>query len=227
MLTELAKSGDDFADSLQIFLTFPFIDAIVGKNPQQARDLHMGDYTNLSTSTSTWTCGTILHRDRHPGAAADADPGRLPLPNEPAAQPSRRADSIPGTSPGSGSARRRAAAVAAAAAAVCPTCRASGGHRSGEPQDRPTGPGDGIDTDLAAMLLRGVTGAMITARTKIQLLVFVVITLLGVTFVGARYARLDRLSSTTPTRSPPHFDHSGGIFTGAEVTYRGVTVGQV
>ncbi|CAA9365625.1 MAG: MCE-family lipoprotein MceE [uncultured Nocardioidaceae bacterium] len=48
VLTELAKSGDDFANSLQIFLTYPFIDGVVGKNPQQARDIHMGDYTNLS-----------------------------------------------------------------------------------------------------------------------------------------------------------------------------------
>ena len=47
-LTELAKSGDDLANSLQIILTFPFIDGVVGKNPAQARDLHMGDYTNLS-----------------------------------------------------------------------------------------------------------------------------------------------------------------------------------
>ena len=49
-LTEFAKSGDDFVNSLQIFLTFPFMDAIVGKNPQQARDLHMGDFTNLSVN---------------------------------------------------------------------------------------------------------------------------------------------------------------------------------
>ena len=34
---------------------------------------------------------------------------------------------------------------------------------------------------------------MITRRTKIQLLIFVLITLLGVSYVGARYARLDRL----------------------------------
>ena len=34
---------------------------------------------------------------------------------------------------------------------------------------------------------------MITRRTKVQLLVFALITLVGVSFVGARYARLDRL----------------------------------
>jgi phospholipid/cholesterol/gamma-HCH transport system substrate-binding protein len=50
VLSALAKSGDDLANSLQIVLTFPFMDAIVGKNPQQARDLHMGDYTNLNAT---------------------------------------------------------------------------------------------------------------------------------------------------------------------------------
>ena len=43
--------------------------------------------------------------------------------------------------------------------------------------------------------------AMITRRTKVQLLVFVLITLLGVSYVGARYARLDRLVVDDTTRS--------------------------
>ena len=34
---------------------------------------------------------------------------------------------------------------------------------------------------------------MITGRVKAQLILFVVITLLGVTYVGAKYAQLDRL----------------------------------
>ena len=48
MLTELANSGDDFVDSFNVFLTFPFVDEVVGRDPQVARNLHMGDYTNLS-----------------------------------------------------------------------------------------------------------------------------------------------------------------------------------
>ncbi|MDQ6688344.1 MAG: hypothetical protein M3Z50_12180, partial [Actinomycetota bacterium] len=32
----------------QVFLTYPFVDAAVGNNPTVARNLHMGDYTNLS-----------------------------------------------------------------------------------------------------------------------------------------------------------------------------------
>ena len=68
---------------------------------------------------------------------------------------------------------------------------------------------------------------MITARTKRQLIVFVLITMLGVSYVGARYARLDRLFFDTSYAVDAHFADSGGIFTGAEVTYRGAKIGQV
>ena len=68
---------------------------------------------------------------------------------------------------------------------------------------------------------------MITRRTKIQLLVFVLITVIGVTYVGARYARLDRLIVDDSYSVVAHFPDSGGIFAGGEVTYRGVRVGEV
>ena len=68
---------------------------------------------------------------------------------------------------------------------------------------------------------------MITRRTKIQLVIFALITMIGVSFVGARYARLDRLVFDKSYAVTAHFTESGGIFTGAEVAYRGVTVGQV
>jgi phospholipid/cholesterol/gamma-HCH transport system substrate-binding protein len=68
---------------------------------------------------------------------------------------------------------------------------------------------------------------MISRQTKVQLLVFVVITMVGVAYVGARYARLDRLLFDDSYRVVAHFAESGGIFDGAEVSYRGVTVGQV
>ncbi len=68
---------------------------------------------------------------------------------------------------------------------------------------------------------------MITRRTKIQLLVFVLITLLGVSYVGARYARLDRVVMDTSYTVVAHLPDSGGIFAGGEVTYRGVRIGQV
>jgi phospholipid/cholesterol/gamma-HCH transport system substrate-binding protein len=68
---------------------------------------------------------------------------------------------------------------------------------------------------------------VITRRTRIQLLVFVLITLLGVSYVGARYARLDRLIVDDSYTVVAHFADSGGIFAGGEVSYRGVQVGQV
>ena len=68
---------------------------------------------------------------------------------------------------------------------------------------------------------------MISKRTKAQLMVFVLITLIGVSYVGARYARLDRLILDDSYRVVAHFAESGGIFEGALVSYRGITVGRV
>ena len=68
---------------------------------------------------------------------------------------------------------------------------------------------------------------MITRRTKIQLMIFVVITLFGVTFVGARYAQLDKAFYDDNYTVKVSFADSGGIFAGGEVTYRGVSVGKV
>jgi phospholipid/cholesterol/gamma-HCH transport system substrate-binding protein len=47
-LTKLAEAGDSLPKAFQVFLTYPFVDEVVGRNPAQARNLHMGDYTNLS-----------------------------------------------------------------------------------------------------------------------------------------------------------------------------------
>ena len=48
VLTQIAASGDDFVNAFNVFLTYPFVDEVVGRDPQVARNLHMGDYTNLS-----------------------------------------------------------------------------------------------------------------------------------------------------------------------------------
>jgi phospholipid/cholesterol/gamma-HCH transport system substrate-binding protein len=68
---------------------------------------------------------------------------------------------------------------------------------------------------------------VLTSRTKKQLLAFVLLTLVGISYTGARYARLDRLVYDSAYRVNAEFAQSGGIFTGAEVAYRGVKVGQV
>ncbi|MBF4162456.1 MCE family protein [Nocardioides acrostichi] len=48
ILTELANAGSAFVNSFNVFLTYPFVDEVVGRDPQVARNLQMGDYTNLS-----------------------------------------------------------------------------------------------------------------------------------------------------------------------------------
>ncbi len=48
VLDNLAAAGQNLPKSFQVFLTYPFIDEAVGRDPQVARNLHMGDYTNLS-----------------------------------------------------------------------------------------------------------------------------------------------------------------------------------
>ncbi|MET9905581.1 MlaD family protein [Streptomyces sp. NPDC006476] len=68
---------------------------------------------------------------------------------------------------------------------------------------------------------------MITRTVKAQLLAFATITAVGVSYVGADYTGLvdDVLDRGYTVRAD--FADSGGIFTGAEVTYRGVPVGKV
>ena len=48
ILSELADAGSSLPKAMQVFLTYPFVDAVVGNTPQEARNLHQGDYTNLS-----------------------------------------------------------------------------------------------------------------------------------------------------------------------------------
>lgn len=68
---------------------------------------------------------------------------------------------------------------------------------------------------------------MITRKVKIQLIVFVLIAAVGVAYTGARYAGLDRLVGTGGYRVDVQLADAGGITPNAEVTYRGVAVGQV
>jgi phospholipid/cholesterol/gamma-HCH transport system substrate-binding protein len=69
---------------------------------------------------------------------------------------------------------------------------------------------------------------MLRRSTKIQLILFVVITLLGVSYVSAEYVGLWKyVAGDDSCTVHADFSNSGGIFTNAEVTFRGVTVGQV
>lgn len=68
---------------------------------------------------------------------------------------------------------------------------------------------------------------MLTRRVKIQLLVFVLIAVVGIAYTGAAYVGLDRYFGASGYQVRVELADSGGIFTNAEVTYRGVAVGQV
>ncbi|GAB3660516.1 hypothetical protein GCM10027596_19370 [Nocardioides korecus] len=50
VLQSFSRAGDNLAKSFQVFLTYPFVDEAVGRSPRVARNLHMGDYTNLSVN---------------------------------------------------------------------------------------------------------------------------------------------------------------------------------
>jgi phospholipid/cholesterol/gamma-HCH transport system substrate-binding protein len=68
---------------------------------------------------------------------------------------------------------------------------------------------------------------MINRRTKVQILLLVAIAVVGMTYTGAEYAGLDRMFGARGYLVTMRLTDSGGIFTNAEVAYRGVTVGRV
>lgn len=68
---------------------------------------------------------------------------------------------------------------------------------------------------------------MITRTVRWQLIALAIVTVVGVGYAGFRYAGLDRIFGATTYPVTVQLAESGGIFTGANVTYRGVTVGRV
>ncbi len=68
---------------------------------------------------------------------------------------------------------------------------------------------------------------MLMRGTKVRLFLFALIAVVGIAYVGGTYAGLDRLLFSRGYQVTVRFADSGGIFTNAEVTYRGVAVGRV
>ncbi|MGH3793671.1 MAG: MlaD family protein [Pseudonocardiaceae bacterium] len=68
---------------------------------------------------------------------------------------------------------------------------------------------------------------MISRRVRWQLLAFGLVTLLGVSYVGVHYLGAGALLGPGRYSITLQLTESGGIFTGADVTYRGVSVGRV
>ncbi|MFT3716900.1 MAG: MCE family protein [Gordonia sp. (in: high G+C Gram-positive bacteria)] len=68
---------------------------------------------------------------------------------------------------------------------------------------------------------------MVSRLVKIQLIVFAIIGALAIVYVGANYARLDKMLGIGQYKVVVPMQDGGGIFSNAEVTYRGVPVGRV
>lgn len=66
-----------------------------------------------------------------------------------------------------------------------------------------------------------------TRLVRYQLMAFALIAVLGVVFVGAKYVRLEHMLGIGEYRVKVEAKQTGGIYKGAEVTYRGVPVGRV
>jgi phospholipid/cholesterol/gamma-HCH transport system substrate-binding protein len=68
---------------------------------------------------------------------------------------------------------------------------------------------------------------VITRTVKIQLAALALVAIVGVLYAGFRYADLGSVFGATTYPVTMKMAQSGGIFTGADVTYRGVSVGRV
>ncbi|MGH4016980.1 MAG: MCE family protein [Pseudonocardiaceae bacterium] len=68
---------------------------------------------------------------------------------------------------------------------------------------------------------------MISRTVRWQLVAFVLVTLLGVGYINVRYLGAGALLGAGGYSVTLQLRESGGIFTGADVTYRGVSVGRV
>ncbi|WP_298179034.1 MlaD family protein [Saccharomonospora sp.] len=68
---------------------------------------------------------------------------------------------------------------------------------------------------------------MLVRKTKIQLVAFLVISVLAITYALVRFTDVEKTFGSGGYTVHLHMSSSGGIFTGAEVTYRGYNIGEV
>ncbi len=112
VLSRLQASGSDFVNAFQVALTYPFVDQVVGRDPQVARNLQMGDYTNLDIKLDLslddqgslpLPSGLPLAADpAHAAADQPADLGDHPDPRRHREVPEERRHHQPGLPEGAG-----------------------------------------------------------------------------------------------------------------------------
>jgi phospholipid/cholesterol/gamma-HCH transport system substrate-binding protein len=90
VLSKFEASGSDFVNAFNVFLTYPFVDQVVGRDPQVARNLQMGDYTNLDVKLD-------VSLDRQGSLPKPGAPTSLPsLPSLPVSLPTSEVTKVVG-----------------------------------------------------------------------------------------------------------------------------------
>ena len=183
ILSQLADAGRSLPKALQVFLTYPFVDAVVGTTPAEARNLHQGDFTNLSAKLDIDLQQLLA---QPPGLPAPPElpglPKLPPLPSppglpgvpDPGGSPSQPDNPFGGTQPppggdgsgGDGSGLLPDGATEPGAGSgnasqdsgcllvLCRTSPAYSGNTDTDPSDTAR---LGYDPDVAALMLQGVT----------------------------------------------------------------------
>ena len=236
-LTNLTKAGDDLAYATKALLTYPFSDGFVANTyakasgkcdngpPTVKEGACFGDFANLSLGLDIGANQLQTILDGYAAQAGVNAPDIGKVLEDPVGGlvdlvtglvPSG-GSGLPGVTPGQTSGATSHADGDDSeqrwhllAARHVPH---GGGQHSGR-RSRTTSRGTG-------------GGAMISRLTKIQLVIFAIVTVLGGAFVGGRYAQIDRLVVDRSFPVSAQFKDSGGIFAGAQVTYRGIPVGKV
>ena len=67
----------------------------------------------------------------------------------------------------------------------------------------------------------------LSRMVRTQLIVMIILGLVASVYAGIRFARMDQALGLSGYRVVVHMTESGGIFAGAQVTYRGVAAGRV
>jgi len=182
ILSQLADAGRSLPKALQVFLTYPFVDAVVGTTPAEARNLHQGDFTNLSAKLDidleqmlTSPPGLpappelphlpgLPNLPAPPGGPSLPDPGTPSQPDNPLAPtPSPGGDGSGGLlpSPPSGGASTEQGSgsgnTSLDSGCLLVLCRARPAYSGNTETDPSDTARLGYDPDVAALMLQGVT----------------------------------------------------------------------
>jgi phospholipid/cholesterol/gamma-HCH transport system substrate-binding protein len=180
ILSQLADAGQALPKSLQVFLTYPFVDAVVGTTPAEARNLHQGDYTNLSAKLDLDLQQMLQQPPGLPGGPGPNDPNPVEQAREGVDRilpggggggtPQPDAPQLPGgtgglqsPAPGTPSptptlSQQQSTPDGSGDGCLLVLCRTGPAYVDNTETDPADTARLGYDPDVAALLLQGVTG---------------------------------------------------------------------